>query len=659
MPVDTTVSLLTVLRRQQLLEPAQLDELTHLAPRFPDPRALARELLTRGWLTPFQLNQLFQGRNLVMGGYVLLERLGEGGMGKVFKARHQKLNRIVALKVIKSEHTANDSAARRFAREIEVAAKLSHPNVIQAFDADQHGDDCFFVMEYVEGIDLSCLVRKNGPLPVAQGCDCIRQAALGLQHAHERGMIHRDVKPSNLLLTARDGVIKVLDLGLARPTQTEGAQDLSSTLTQVGAIIGTPDFISPEQSRSARTADGRADLYSLGCTFYYLLTGQVPFPGGNITEKLLKHHLDTPKPLPLLRPDVPAAVAGVVERLMAKRPEDRFKTAAEVAAYLAELLGGGANLEAIPMPAATPALPREPFASLTPTLSGLELPTKTHRPRSRPKPQRELWWGLGLGVAILVGLILWGALGGSRPATPSPEDQTPGAKPNPSAQRAENVLAMFEKRGAKGKRDDSQPGKPIVGLDLKNCRLQEDEAELLECFTELRSLSMFQVAGLADTVLKSVRGLTHLRYLDLTGTGVSNDGLALLSGLTELEALDLTDTKVGAPGLVHLSKLPNLRQLVLARTPIDDPALSRLPDLAKLEVLRLNQTRVSDKGLAQLSRLPNLTTLDLTRTQVSAEGLPHLKKMEALRSLIVTGTRLSSLESDDLQEALPRVKVKQ
>ena len=204
-------------------------------------------------------------------------------MGQVFKARNWKLGRIVALKLIRKERLDSPDAIRRFQREVRAAAALSHPNIVLAYDADQIGGTHLLVMECIEGAsDLAKLVKKNGPLPVAQACEYIRQAALGLQHAFERGLVHRDIKPANLLLTADGKTVKILDMGLARLDQKAGDGEASSTMTQEGAVMGTPDYIAPEQAMESHTVDIRADLYSLGCTFYYLLTAKVPFPGGTL-----------------------------------------------------------------------------------------------------------------------------------------------------------------------------------------------------------------------------------------------------------------------------------------------------------------------------------------------------------------------------------------
>ncbi len=333
MPIDFA----DALRKIHLLAPAQLDELTRdLRGRFPEDRALAAELIRRDWLTPYQVNQLLQGRggDLLLGSYVLLERIGEGGMGAVFKARNWKLGNVVALKLVRPEKLDNADAVRRFHHEIRAAAQLDHPNIVRAIDADEVNGVHLLVMEYVPGVDLAKLMKKSGPLPIDKVCDYTRQAALGLQHAHERGMVHRDVKPAILLLTPA-GVVKILDMGLARLRHSGDESEASATMTQEGAIMGTLDYIAPEQAMNSHTVDIRADLYSLGCTLYFLLSGKAPFPGGSAMEKLIKHQSQEPAPVEQVRSGVPAAVGAVVRKLMAKRPEDRYQTPAEAATALA------------------------------------------------------------------------------------------------------------------------------------------------------------------------------------------------------------------------------------------------------------------------------------------------------------------------------------
>jgi len=401
MVMPSTETFVETLRACELLEAPQLSELrrgAHLT--GDDPRPLARQLIHQGWLTPYQINQLLtgHGHELILGHYILLERLGEGGMGQVYKARHQKLGRIVALKVMRKDRMTEPDTIRRFQREVQAIAQLCHPNIVLAFDADEVHGIHFFAMEYFEGIDLNRLVRRLGALPVAKACDYIRQAACGLQHAHERGLVHRDVKPSNLLLTkghppeTATALIKILDMGLARLDLPADDSESSQTLTQRGVIIGTADFIAPEQAMNPHGADIRCDLYSLGCTFYFLLTGRVPFAGGTPLEKLFRHRLEPARPIQELRPDVPELVAEIVARLLAKLPADRYQTPASLAEDLANVLAGGASLQTFDNLAA----PRTERLLPTP---GKPAARKGKSAGHRRWPRR--WLAIGGGLAFL------------------------------------------------------------------------------------------------------------------------------------------------------------------------------------------------------------------------------------------------------------------
>lgn len=341
MTIASARGLVETLSRGRLLETEQLAELNRTLPLRPDdPLVLARELLQRGWLTPYQINQLFQGHvgDLVLGHFLLLERLGEGGMGQVFKAREMRLGRIVALKVLPKGRISKPEIVHRFHQEIQAAARLSHPNIVHAYDAEQIGESHVFAMEYVEGIDLSRLVKQSGPLPVMQACEYARQAALGLQHIHENGMVHRDIKPANLMRTNAGSIIKILDMGLARLREEEQEDSKANRLTRLGVIMGTIDYIAPEQALDSRRADIRSDLYSLGCTLYFLLTGKPPFAVEEPMAKLLAHSCETAVPLEQVRAEVPASVSAIVCKLMAKRPDDRYQTPAELIHELVALV---------------------------------------------------------------------------------------------------------------------------------------------------------------------------------------------------------------------------------------------------------------------------------------------------------------------------------
>ncbi len=370
--------LLLNLFQSQLLDAAQLAAIRGWASQTAaDPAAAVRELTARGWLTPFQARQIAAGkvRELTVGKFTLVDILGEGGMGRVYKARDTRLGRDVALKVIRKEKLSNPKVVERFAQEVKAAAQLNHPNVVMSFDAEASDEAYFLSMEYVEGTDLTKLVRQNGPMPLPHACDAIRQAAVGLQHAFERGLVHRDIKPSNLLYTPR-GQVKVLDLGLALLNQaTVPGGENANRVTQEGFVLGTPDFLAPEQAQNPTGVDIRADVYALGSTLYYLLTARVPFEAATPTEKLLKHITEPPPNLLALRPDAPPQLAALIQWMMAKRPEDRPQTPAQVAAALAPY--GLAPAASFPVPLAVPqAMPVAPAFA----------PPELLEPEPDPKP---------------------------------------------------------------------------------------------------------------------------------------------------------------------------------------------------------------------------------------------------------------------------------
>lgn len=406
MGVASAPDLIASIRQLGLLDAEPLATLAQSPASKLPPKDLARELVNKGLLTPFQANQLLNGRGkeLLLGEYVILETIGKGGMGQVFKARQRRLKRLAALKVIRKEFLSNPTTVARFLREAESAARLAHPNIVTVYDAGESQGVHYLAMEFIDGTNLGDML-KSGPMPVPTACDYVRQAALGLQHAHEQGMVHRDLKPHNLMLT-KQGYVKVLDMGLARLVQQSSPESRTEAMTENGSVLGTPDYIAPEQAKDARTIDIRADIYSLGCTLYHMLGGRPPFHGESLTETLLKHHLEEPTPIEDLRGGLPGGLPEVVRKLMAKRPQDRYQTPAAAAEALAPYCNASAG-------------------------SGTRLPPSAPRPRAGSRsPLVPLLIGGGALAALL--LLSVGVIAAyfllRAPSNPSVADSRPTDK---------------------------------------------------------------------------------------------------------------------------------------------------------------------------------------------------------------------------------------
>jgi formylglycine-generating enzyme required for sulfatase activity len=395
---------------------------------------LARQLVAQELLTKFQVQEISAGRGraLTLGNYVLLDGLGAGAMGQVFKAEHRRMKRVVALKTLSPKVMKDAAAIARFQREVEAAAKLSHPNIVAAHDADEAGGVHFLVMEFVDGADLSSQLKKQGPLPVAKACDYTAQAAEGLAFAHSKGVIHRDIKPGNLLVD-KDGTLKVLDLGLARlddaSNQPRAGHDRQAELTETGMTMGTIDYMAPEQARNLNKADAKSDVYSLGCTLYRLLCGGNVYDGETVIDKILAHR---ERPIPSLRQiraDVPPAVDALFARMVAKRPEDRptmVEVAGQLRAILAPAKAQAVAAIAIPTASAVPAAtiatmpPMSPVAVSPVAMTAVATPSplveatvmtkstptvRVRRPAGKSVSPTVLLGGIGAATVVLAAAV--------------------------------------------------------------------------------------------------------------------------------------------------------------------------------------------------------------------------------------------------------------
>lgn len=384
---------------------------------------LLEELVRREWLTSFQASEL-QGEGespLCLGPYIILERLGKGGMGEVYKARHRGLGRLAALKVIRKDRLPHAEAVARFYREARAAAQLKHVNIVTIYDVNQDAGNHYLAMELVEGMDLSRRVAQHGPMAMPDACEAIRQAAHGLQHAFLKGLVHRDIKPSNLMLGTMPELVgpvtKILDFGLARIVE-EAAED---GLTPSNQMLGTPDFMAPEQAENSKSADIRADIFSLGCTLYFVLTGRQAFPGDTAMFKLASRFRGDPRPVSSLMTELPPELDSILARMLARDPGQRYQTPVDLAAALEPFSKADGQTVDFPQTSEFPAVARhqgdirQASSGGTAPLGNVAVETaipSTASPASETvhgagKSRRGLW-GIGLALAGALGLfLLW------------------------------------------------------------------------------------------------------------------------------------------------------------------------------------------------------------------------------------------------------------
>ncbi len=336
MPPPTTVpDLLDRVRRSGIVPADRLEEFVSglRGPQAGTPAEMLEQLIDAALITRFHADKLAAGKykGFYLGSYLILDQIGVGGMGQVFLAEHTNMQRLVALKVLPVFSSDNTVARERFMREARAAGTLNHPNIVRVFDLCQEGKLLYLVMEYVEGVSLQAVVSQFGPLPVEAACNYVRQIAHGLQTASELGFVHRDIKPANLLID-RFGVAKILDFGLVR-SESEAETGLTRKLDNK-SILGTADYVAPEQAVDSSRVDIRADIYSLGATLYYLLSGRPMFPEGRTAQKLIWQQIKDPVPMDKLRTDVPTELAAVIHRMIRKKADDRYQTPLEVFAAL-------------------------------------------------------------------------------------------------------------------------------------------------------------------------------------------------------------------------------------------------------------------------------------------------------------------------------------
>lgn len=571
------------------------------------------------------------GQNLIQPGMVLrdyeiVQRIGKGGMGEVFQARHQIMDRMVALKVVRTSALVSPQAVQRFEREIQALSELTHPNVVSAYDAGQEMGVLYLVMELMQGIDLHQWVAQRGPFPLPQALTLILQAADGLAFAHEKGIIHRDIKPANLFLT-QQGQLRILDFGLAtlKRSAREAQASREGHLTSPGALMGTIDFMAPEQAEDAANVDGRADVYSLGCTLFFLLSGKIPFQESTLPQRLIAHR-ETPVP-PLVQLPHSEKVNSLIRWMMAKKPQDRPSS-------MRELIQKIQSWSAQPTPSATPM--NSPTTA--DAVGAVDLPTITDDNVTTDYVASRRWmiW-LAVPVVLMVVLLIWSPWSNSDPAKDK-DGPTPGKTP------------VVKNPNGNGNGDKTK----IVGSRLPadwNQRNRQQRVEWVK--DELMRLN----PGLPR------KELNYNSKFDPTFT-IGHDKLINIEPLRHLDFLAdlLMEDSPELEDISVLKHLPLLEQLSLTRTAVKD--ISVLSNLKNLGVLYLRDCN-GVKTLEPLRNLKHLGIVDCAGTSITSieplRGHPELYELDLVGSLVedlrpvLSLPSLTDLECDpDLAEKFRR-----
>jgi serine/threonine protein kinase len=591
-----------------------------------------------------------------LGDYQLLEKLGQGRRGAVYKAVQTKSERTVALKWLSADRVQGELAVARFERQMKAVCGLNHSNIVQALDARDIEGTSVLVMEYVDGSDLSSVLERCGPLPIVDACEIIRQAASGLQYAHENGLVHRDIRPSNLMLTKK-GEVKMLDLGLAllNVDQTD-----ERDMTSIGPGMGAADYMAPEQVFDSHPVDIRADIYSLGCTFYELLTGHAPFtdPKHESHFKKMMAHVQAPFPPIQSKREVTDELTIVVERMVAKEPDQRFATPGELVTALEPFCKG--NDLAVLVSDASPEKPAEEkndrvVAGTVDDVSTAPTGTESSQevdPTPQPALSSRRWkpwtaaWAIVPLFVIALGVVIW-------------INNTSSEAPNGSDVPVTKSDDVHVEMPRHGKPPTEPPDFSNTDVDRKAAKwvllnggaLKISTAGKIANPTTVGALpeQPFQVTSVAFTEnenltangLTHLKGLTGLQYLKLCGLPrlrLTTAEMDILEELPRFTGLSLTEIEIDEGVLGRLKDLKEVFSVTLSSVPLRDKDVEHLAAIPKLSLLNLSSTGITDAGLERLKTAASLDTLDLSNTAITDRGLQHLVDMPQLAVLNLSST---------------------
>ncbi len=647
----------------------------------PDAISAAKELVKTGRLTRYQAEEILNGRGarLSFGAYVILDKLGQGGMGMVLRGQHREMKRPVAIKMLPKDTSKQSDVTQRFRREVEAAARLIHPNIVTAYDSGTVDGTPYLVMELVTGSDLHSFVSDHGPMRVLDAVHCITEVARGLEYAHAQGIVHRDIKPANLLLatgsasgTTKSGTaavaalaetakapdvlkcrVKILDMGLARIDEAAlvhvaGAAEKPGTspLTQAGDVMGTVDYMSPEQAMDTRSVDGRADIYALGCTLHYLLTGKPPFSGENMMQRLMAHKVSPIPSLQRRRPDVPDRLDQLFHSMLAKDVDDRIATMVEVIAELEECRlevrsdsqRSASGRKSTPKKIADPRPPSESRQTIS---LGRD---ETLNIEDRPQPAnggmiiKGIVGALFLVLAILLTVVVTNRLNQpNRVATtnPTPVTATPATsnldatKVTPDIPRIAPPRPWSDRDAAEWALNNggtvrilmtSATGEGLSGVSVPQVMELQKSDSLPQGEFQISALNLERVKGDIDGNVARLTGLSKLTELDLSGTELTAVGAGSLSQSQSLTSLDVRGCQLESAGLKSIGQLRGLITLSIGDPPpsetsapaitvgsLKDADLVELYSLTELQKLTLSGTSLTEASVVKMiERFQNL-----------------------------------------------------
>jgi serine/threonine protein kinase/Leucine-rich repeat (LRR) protein len=632
-----------------------------------DAQELARQLVQSKHLTKFQAQEIYSGRakSLILGNYTILDKIGAGGMGQVFKAEHRRMKRIVAVKMLPKAVTKDASAVARFQREVEAAARLRHSNIVAADDADEAGGVHFLVMEYVEGSDLSALVKKNGPFPAAKAVNYVLQAARGLEYAHKNHVVHRDIKPANLLLNS-EGTVKILDMGLAR-IEAGGDVAAQADLTGTGAVMGTVDYMAPEQALSTKHADARADIYSLGCTLYYLLTGKAAYEGETLMARMLAHR---ESPIPSLGADVPEEVQAVFEKMVAKTVEDRYQTMSEVVAALEPCSSGQETPLSIQQPLDTD-LDADVLTFLRDIPVHLATKPTSPKPVKQPAPpktaknRKKLILG-AVGAAVL-GLAIMAAV--------IVKMQT---KDGTLIVEVNQPDASVQVLDAEGKVEISQPGEKgtiSISVDPGKHRLKV-EKDGFQFFAQdfvMESGGKQSIKAVLEPMsggatpkdpafqkwMKEVAALPAEQQVEAAVKRLRelNPGFAE-SPWYNIEDGVVTELRFAADNVTDISPVRALQGLHIFSCNGTGPSTGKLSDLSPLAGMRLTHLSCSQSHVSDLSPLAGMPLTELCCDHTQVSDLTPVKEMHLALVCFTPGKIIEGLDAIRRMKSLKTIGIR-